>query len=328
MNPPRTQNTFTPKQVALALGVSESSVKRWCDSGRLQAGRTAGGHRKLSMAAVVELVRETGQELANPEALGMVAISTRRRPDQVVDELYEALLAGDEAACRNLVLGLYQQGASIVELGDNLLGGVFRRIGDDWKAGKVTVHEERRACEVAMTVLHELRRWIPEPPESPSSPDGAVHAEDAEHAEDAVHAEDRARSEPAAQADAPLALTATPERDFADVPIRLVELVLLSAGWRTIMAGSGLPLGEIVAAIKLRRPQLVCLSVTHLENAPEFIDRHNRLLIDGAYQVPVIIGGSAFDHDQAAELRCELFATRLADLDLWLKQHQLGGSKT
>ena len=291
MQTPSTPTTFTPKQVALALGVSESSVKRWCDSGRLKAGRTAGGHRKLPVWAVVQLVRETGQEIANPSALGMVAVSARRRPDQVADQLYDVLLKGDEPACRELILGLYQQGASVVELGDDLLGPVLRRVGEGWHAGEVSVHEERRACEVVMAVLHELRRWIPQP-----------------------------------DADAPLALTATPMQDFAEAPIRLVELTLLTAGWRTVMAGSGLPLSEIVAAVELRRPQLICLSATHLEDVGAYINEHNQLVLDRCFDVPVIVGGGAFTDTEAAELRCELFASRLTDLDAWLQQTAHGGA--
>ncbi len=283
-----TTTTFTPKQVALALGVSESSVKRWCDSGRLRSGRTAGGHRKLPLSSVVQLIRETGQELADPSALGMVAVSARRRPDQVVGELFTALLTGDEQACRELILGLYQQGAKIVELGDELIGPAQRQIGEGWHVGELSVHQERRACEVLMTVLHELRRWIPPAP-----------------------------------AEASLALTVTPEQDFAEVPIRLVELVLLSRGWRTVMAGSALPLTEIAGAIKHRKPHLVCLSATHLENPEGFVEQHNQMVIDRGYGVPVIVGGQAFSKEQADDIRCELFAAGLVDLDKWLAEHQL-----
>ncbi|MEM6798604.1 MAG: B12-binding domain-containing protein [Planctomycetota bacterium] len=281
--PPTT--TFTPKQVALAMGVSESSVKRWCDNGRIRGGRTAGGHRKLPLASVVQFIRETGQELADPTALGMVAVSARRRPDQVGDRLYASLLEGDEPAARELILGLYQQGASAIELGDDLIGPVLRRVGDQWHAGEVSVHEERRCCEVTMAVLHELRRWIPAP-----------------------------------APDAPLALTATPEQDFAEVPIRLVELVLLSSGWRNVMAGSGLPLEEILAAVKLRQPQLVCLSATHLENVAAYIESQNQATMEGGFGVPVIMGGGAFSEAQAAALRCELFAPDLASLAAWLTE--------
>ena len=240
-------NTFTPKQVALALGVSESSVKRWCDSGRVQAERTAGGHRKMTLAAVLELVRETGHPVIHPAALGMVAVSARHKPCEVRGQLHEALLDGDEAACRELILGLYQQGASIVAIGDELIGPVFQQIGEGWQRGDVTIHQERASCAIVVAAMHELRRMLPPP-----------------------------------AADAPLALTATPLQDFAEVPIGLVELVLRACGWRIVSAGCALPVEEIARAIVQHRPDVVCLSVTHLADAETYITQHNELLFQSA----------------------------------------------
>lgn len=276
---------FTPKQVATALGVSESSVKRWCDNGRLNTGRTVGGHRKVPLSSILTLVRETGQELASPEALGMVAVAARRRPDQVVGDLYDALLGGDEQATRKLLLGLYQQGSSIVDIGDDLVSPVFARIGEGWQRGDVSVHEERRACEVTMAVLHELRRWLPAPPE-----------------------------------DAPLAITGTPQQDFAEVPIRMVEVLLQSKGWRTAMAGSGLPLTEIRDAVILRKPQLLCLSVTHLADTEAYIAEHNELMAPEVLGIPCVMGGNAFSEEHTNTLACSRFARKLSDLATWLDE--------
>ena len=41
---------LSPKTLADALGTSESSVRRWCDAGKMAAIRTAGGHRRIARA--------------------------------------------------------------------------------------------------------------------------------------------------------------------------------------------------------------------------------------------------------------------------------------
>jgi excisionase family DNA binding protein len=51
---------LSPRQVAEAIGVSESSLKRWCDSGLIPTRRTAGGHRRVPVAGVVAFLRERG----------------------------------------------------------------------------------------------------------------------------------------------------------------------------------------------------------------------------------------------------------------------------
>ena len=44
---------LSPRQLAVAIGVSESSLKRWADDGRLAVERTAGGHRRIPLPEAV-----------------------------------------------------------------------------------------------------------------------------------------------------------------------------------------------------------------------------------------------------------------------------------
>ena len=275
---------FTPKQIAQALGVSESSVKRWVDSGRLPAAKTAGGHRKVPLPSIADFIRETGHQLAEPAVLGMVATSRGATLESSVDELFAILVDGNESACREIVLSYYERGETIAAIGDRLIGPAFQRIGDGWASGEIAVHQERRSCEVMMAALHELRRWIPSPAD-----------------------------------DAPLALVATPSMDFAETSPRLVELTLLSAGWRVVMVGCGLPLSEIGDIVAQRCPRLVCLSVTHLAaDAVEFAGELNSVIdaapSTGAERCQYAVGGTAISASLLEQLRCGLAASSLHEL--------------
>src|SRR5206468_1501542 len=104
-------------QVAKALGVSVSTVKRWVDEGVLPAHKTVGGHRKLLLADVIELARQ-----GNLPHADLSQLMQRRRGDQpldlsdLADQLHQSLLAGNRDRVRTLIHGAYRRGLSIEHL--------------------------------------------------------------------------------------------------------------------------------------------------------------------------------------------------------------------
>ena len=59
---------YRTRQVAELLGVSVDTVRRWCDEGRLQTARSAGGHRIVDGADLARYLSEQTKAY-EPESL-------------------------------------------------------------------------------------------------------------------------------------------------------------------------------------------------------------------------------------------------------------------
>lgn len=63
--------TISTSELAKALGISDSSVRRLVDSGELEIHRTQGGHRRIPIPEAIRYVRQTQSPVAVPELLGL-----------------------------------------------------------------------------------------------------------------------------------------------------------------------------------------------------------------------------------------------------------------
>src|SRR5215203_2961037 len=106
------EKLLTTKELAEALGASESSMRRWTDSGAIRTSRTVGGHRRIPLSEAIRFVRETRATIVRP-----AAGSSSGRPTSE-DELFDSLNDGDAARARGLVLGLYLDGSSLAAIFD------------------------------------------------------------------------------------------------------------------------------------------------------------------------------------------------------------------
>lgn len=287
---------FTPKQVARAIGVNESTIKRWCDLGRLPAVHTAGGHRRLSRREVLDFVRTSGLRLADPVALGLPAFTHCEPPKAghpAKQRFRDALIAGDGRIAREIVLGLSLDRIPVSEIGDDVIAEAFRDIGELWDCGTVEVYEERRACEITLSVLRELRSCLP-----------------------------------AQRPDGPRALAATPPGDRYSLAVALVELTLLENGWQSTSLGSSVPFESIGAAISEVRPKLLCLSVSHLDDEGQFVaGMHPLYETAAAAGTAIAVGGRALDPPVRRRLRYSTFCDTLRHLECFLAALQSGSSQ-
>lgn len=273
---------LTPKQVARAAGVSESSIKRWCDEGRIETVRTAGGHRRILASSVLQFLKQTGHDLADPQVLGLPATTGKgeRTIEKARERMLEALTAGDEAACRQVVFDLVLAGHAASVICDQVIAESFHGIGEGWDCGRVEVYQERRACEICARVLHELRRGLPQPPSG-----------------------------------APLAMGAAPAGDYYILPTTMVELVLRDNGWRAVSLGSNLPFATLAAAVADHRPRMFWLSVSYLAEPAAFLQGYTALAEACGEQTAIVVGGRALDEGLRRQMTFAAHCDNLAQLE-------------
>jgi MerR family transcriptional regulator, light-induced transcriptional regulator len=276
----------SPKQLARALRVSESSVKRWCDQGEIATVRTAGGHRRIAIADVVEFLQKREYRVACPEMLGMPVTSgsTERMLDRAQPTLREALLSGDEQQARGMVLDLFVANHDLSAILDEVLARSLNEIGDLWSCGDADVYQERRACEISLRILHEIRQVIPAP-------------------------------EPSAG----LAIGGTPECDPYHVPNAMVDLVLRRGGWDTHNLGVGLPFITLQAAIQHHRPRLFWMSVSHIDRETDFVRDYETLYVGTPPETAFVVGGKALHERIRRRIHYASFCDNLQHLETFAR---------
>ncbi len=279
---------FSPKEVAKAVGVSESSMKRWVDRGLIAASKTVGGHRRLQLDAVLNFLRQSGKPIRDPKAIALPTGCGMDMPASIQegkDLFMKAILAGDEQAAKRVVIDVFVSGYSITEICDQLVTPTFQEIGNLWQGGDVQVYEERRACEVCQATVYELRRAVQQ------------------------GAEDR-----------PLAMGGTLDGDPYTIATSLAELVLRDIGWQAESLGNMLPFDAIRSAIMDRQPKLFWVSVTTIRDQQKFIADFN-LLFDVAQSTgtALVVGGQALTPDIRQQVRYSQFSDTYAHLETFGK---------
>ncbi len=272
----------SPKQVSRAIGVSESSLKRWCDQGLIATVRTAGGHRKMAISEVLRFARDHGQTLVAPEVLGLPPVSDHATSGltEGVGRLVDALLAGDEHRARRVVIDLYFAKHSRSVIFDEVIAASFREIGDRWACHSADVYQERRGCEIAMRILFDLRRFQTPPPGKWMATGGTI------------------------------------EGDQYALPSTMAELILRDAGFQATTLGTSIPFTSLIRAVHETRPKLFWLSVSHirpdLDFIAEFAELSKACKTTGA---ALVVGGRALTMELRQRMTYSAFCDNMQHLE-------------
>ena len=288
------KKTLSPKDLGRALGISESSLKRWADSGRLAVTRTAGGHRRIPITEAVRFIREYGFAIKRPGVLGFDELESAAPPDGAptpelprlrgtpAEAMHEALADGDAEGARAVALAEYLEGRTVAEIVDRLLAPAMREIGERWLHGPKGIEIEHRAAEICSQVLNRLRTL--------SLP----------------------------SADAPVAIGGAPPDDPYSLPSQMAASVLASEGWAEINLSAYTPLAVLAQAAADADARLVWLALSLEMPAHQMVATVAELreALDALdSEASVVIGGPALREKKAAGWPRDVYqATSMSEL--------------
>lgn len=233
-----TDGLLRTREAAQALGVSVSTLKRWVDAGELKASRTVGKHRLIAAAEALRFARERSLPTADLSILLGVKDARHAAKGEGPSALASALRRGRAGEARSLILSGYANGRDAAALADVLIGPAMAQIGHEWGAGALDVFQEHRASRIVEASLFELVQRAPAP---------------------------------SASSRTLLAIGASPAGDRYTLTGLLAELALRELGWEVINLGPNLPLASLARAIEAHRPDLIWLSVNHLDDPGAFL---------------------------------------------------------
>ena len=274
---------ITVQDLADAIDVSVSSVRRWVDSGDVQLTRTSGGHRRLTIAEAVRFIRSTGATVVRPQILGLPAALPRApRGRDDAGALFDLLHAGDTPATHALVTSWYVMGRSIAEIFDGPVREAMTRIGELWQHDECGILVEHRASDICVTAIYALRALLPPP-----------------------------------RQDAPVAVGGAPAGDVYIAPTLMAATVLRDAGFGDVNYSANMPLTLLARAAREHKAKIAWVSVsTELparalraeltELAGELARIGCRLVVGGRFAAPAV--ASAIPNLHAMTTMTELFA--------------------
>lgn len=153
---------LSPKELAVVIGVSESSLRRWADEGLIAFTRTAGGHRRIAADEAVRFIRTSRCPVARPEILGlqdMVGMTPTvigEQPEGAAAQLRDALIDGDRRLATGLILSWYLAGENVASICDGPIRIAMTRTGELWLESSEGVFTEHRATDICISALHQI----------------------------------------------------------------------------------------------------------------------------------------------------------------------------
>lgn len=278
---------LSTQEVAVLLNVTETTVKRWSDEGRIQCSKTLGGHRKFELNNIIKFAENNEISLTGvlPPPIGaaqqeqlQLGVLTRNY-QKIADVFLQEALQSDRKGLTELLLYLLKHHIPFCIIADEIIRPALVQVGDLWEKGKISIHQEHLASQA---VTEALIRIAPEVHRKPSNGLSAAFA--------------------------------CVEGELHDIGLRCLAYSFESEGWKIHYIGANTPTDSVLSFVKALKPELVALSFTMIENTEKMVKDFKRISNDiHSYGGKFMIGGSRIGMLTEKDLNCDRIVRSAAE---------------
>lgn len=289
MAKPDQQTSLSPKQLAQAIGVSESSLRRWTDEGRLTYTKTEGGHRRIPLSEAVRFIRDGSYNVVEPEILGVATGGEHEnpatRPTDPSRVLTSLLIDGEMNQARSLIVAALKRGRSMHEICDELITPAMHTLGELWQHSDEGIYIEHRATAICLQAINECLGLMP-----------------------------------AVADDAPVAIGGAPAGDPYLLPSMIASAVLAEHGWRAINLGADTPLDVLASAVTSNNASVVWVTVSGSKLPPTFENDFRRFVKQiNTTDAELIVGGRSSEQLNARAFGSFVKLSSMTELAAYVK---------
>jgi MerR family transcriptional regulator, light-induced transcriptional regulator len=226
---------LSTQEVARMVAVTETTVKRWADEGKIPCHKTLGGHQKFLLKDILAFA----EHHAYPLMGGTVPPLSKRQGEilefsvqtknyhKIAQLFYDEALQGDKQGLYELLTYLSKNRIAFATLADEVIRPAMVQIGERWQEGRLEIDQEHLASNALLEALIRLNAQLHRKPANGLS-----------------------------------AVCACAEGDYHEIGLRMLAYALEVEGWNVHYLGANTPFDTLASFIKRRTPALTCISAT------------------------------------------------------------------
>ena len=284
---------LSTQEVAGLINVTETTIKRWADEGKIPCHKTLGGHRKFLLKDIIQFAEQNVYPLSGTVAprlpqrqAQILEVAVQTRNYQKISQLfYDEALKADRQALYEMLSYLGKHHISLPILADQVVRPAMVRLGEQWQSGGLNIDQEHLT---SYAVLEALANLNPELHRKPSHDLTAV--------------------------------CACAEGDYHELGLRMLSYALETEGWKVHYLGGNTPFRTLRSYMKSTRPELLCLSATIIGGKRELIGSIRSIGKTARGMGAAYVVGGSFSGDYTpSDFNCHCVAHSVQETVAFLK---------